>query len=79
MVRNIDAAMQQIEKRTVIMIKIAISCNKEIYKKEGLLRINKVEIFGDCLILLISYSLLKGTDSWRGFVSREIQAQHSRE
>jgi hypothetical protein len=40
------------------MIKIAISCNKEIDKMEGLLRINKVEIFGDCLILLISYSLL---------------------
>ena len=58
MVGNIDAAMQQIQKRTVIMIKIAISCNKEIDKMEGLLRINKVEIFGDCLILLISYSLL---------------------
>ena len=40
------------------MIKIAISFNMEIDKMEGLLRINKVEIFGDCLILLISYSLL---------------------
>jgi len=34
--RNIDAALQQFLKKVAIMIKIAISCNMEIGKKEGL-------------------------------------------